>query len=65
MNTHSKYKLLGVEINSPGTIGYQQRPQKWELSKYINITKGYNSSGAPSNYIKNLIELWAPGELGY
>ena len=62
---YSKYKLLGVEINSPGTIGYQQRPQKWELSKYINITKGYNSSGAPSIYIKNLIELWAPGELGY
>ena len=48
-----------------GSIGYQQRPQKWELSKYINIIKGFNSSGAPSNYIKNLIELWAPGELGY
>jgi len=62
---YSKYKLLGIEISVSGTIGYQQRPQKWELSKYINITKGYNSSGAPSNYIKNLIELWAPGELGY
>ena len=61
---YSKYGLLATELRHNQPRG-ASRPQPWSLTSKIDVTKGSASSGAPSNYIKELIELWAPGELGY
>ena len=61
---YSKYGLVATELRHNQPRG-TSRPQPWSLTSKIDVTKGSASSGAPSNYIKELIELWAPGELGY
>ena len=62
---YSKYGKSAVEVSNSGVRGPSIRPQPWNLTSKVDVTVGYASSGAPSNYIKELIELWAPGELGY
>jgi len=62
---YSKYGLIATELINNGTRGASIRPQPWKLTSKVDVTVGLSASGAPSNYIKELIELWAPGELGY
>ena len=62
---YSKYGLIATELMNNGYRGASIRPQPWKLTSKVDVTVGLSASGAPSNYIKELIELWAPGELGY
>ena len=62
---YSKYGKSAVEVSNSGVRGVSIRPQPWNLTSKVDVTVGYASSGAPSNYIKELVELWAPGELDY
>ncbi|MFP6572582.1 MAG: serine protease, partial [Vicinamibacterales bacterium] len=38
-------------------------PIPFEVSPYVPIARGHSTGGAPSNYIRQLVEQWAPGEL--
>jgi len=38
-------------------------PAPFEVSRYVPVARGKSTGGAPSNYIKELVEKWAPGEL--
>ena len=38
-------------------------PIPFEVSPYVPISRGNSTGGAPSNYIRQLVEQWAPGEL--
>ena len=38
-------------------------PIPFEVSSYVPIGRGEATGGAPSNYIRELVEKWAPGEL--
>ncbi len=60
----------GEWFSPSGYTGYESMPEVNDNIPFasLNAIEKYlrsNSSGAPSNYIKELIELWAPGELGY
>jgi len=39
-------------------------PIPFEVSPYVPIGRGMATSGATSNYIRTMVEKWAPGELG-
>ena len=58
----SKYNKQAVEIATEAW-GQTLGPKPFEVSHYVEISQGLHSSGASSNYIRQLIELWAPGEL--
>ena len=58
----SKYNKQAVEIATEAW-GQILGPKPFEVSHYVEISQGLHSSGASSNYIRQLIELWAPGEL--
>ena len=69
---YSKYGLVATAVDggfpNPAealTRGINHPPRKYKFSKYVEIGAAKTTDGAPSNYIKELIELWAPGELGY
>ncbi len=38
-------------------------PIPFEVSPYVPVARGLSTGGAPSNYIRQLVEQWAPGEL--
>ena len=68
----SKYGLIATEVSggfanpSEGLMrGVVHNPRPYKFSKDVEISLGATTYGAPSNYIKDLIEIWAPGELGY
>ena len=68
----SKYGLIATGVSggfanpSEGLMrGIVHNPRPYKFSKDVEISLGATTSGAPSNYIKDLIEMWAPGELGY
>ena len=69
---YSKYGLVATTVDggypNPAEAlrrGINHPPRKYKFSKYVEIGAAKTTDGAPSNYIKELIELWAPGELGY
>ena len=68
----TKYGLVATEVgtgdnylNENLIVGFIQSPRPYLFSGDIPVGEGYITDGAPSNYIKELIEKWAPGELGY
>ena len=68
----TKYGLVATEVgtgdnylNENLIVGFIQSPRPYLFSRDIPVGEGYITDGAPSNYIKELIEKWAPGELGY
>ena len=68
----TKYGLVATEVgtgdnylNENLIVGFIQSPRPYLFSEDIPVGEGYITDGAPSNYIKELIEKWAPGELGY
>jgi len=38
-------------------------PIPFEVSPYVPVARGKSTGGAPSNYIRTLVDKWAPGEL--
>ena len=38
-------------------------PAPFEVSPYVPVARGKSTGGAPSNYIRTMVEKWAPGEL--
>ncbi len=69
---YSKYGLVATEIGGGGlnpsddlNRGVIHPPRPYNFSQYVEIELGTITNGAPSNYIKEMIEKWAPGELGY
>ena len=58
----TKYNKQAIEIATEAW-GQNLGPKPFDISHYVEISQGLHSSGASSNYIRQLIELWAPGEL--
>ncbi len=56
----SKYGLYALEIDIDAL---RLLPSPLALSSRVPINPGLSTSGAPSNYIRELVEQWAPGEL--
>ena len=52
-------------LNEYTIVGYIQSPRPFLFSEDIPVGEGFITDGAPSNYIKELVEKWAPGELDY
>ena len=69
----TKYGLVATEVgtgdnylNDNLIVGFIQSPKPYLFSPDIPVGGGFmTTDGAPSNYIKELIEKWAPGELDY
>ena len=69
----TKYGLVATEVgtgdnylNDNLIVGFIQSPKPYLFSGDIPVGGGFmTTDGAPSNYIKELIEKWAPGELDY
>ena len=69
----TKYGLVATEVgtgdnylNDNLIVGFIQSPKPYLLSEDIPVGGGFMlTDGAPSNYIKELIEKWAPGEIDY
>jgi len=38
-------------------------PAPFKVSPYVPVARGKSTGGAPSNYIRTMVEKWAPGEL--
>ena len=38
-------------------------PIPFEISPYVPVARGKSTGGAPSNYIRTLVDKWAPSEL--
>ena len=56
----SKNGLYALEIDIDAV---RLLPSPLALSSRVPINPGLSTSGAPSNYIRELVEQWAPGEL--
>ena len=68
----TKYDLVATEVgtgsnylNEYTIVGFIQSPRPYLFSEDIPVGEGFITDGAPSNYIKELIEKWAPGEIDY
>ena len=68
----TKYGLVATEMGTTDKyiseytiVGFIQSPRPYLFSEGVPVGEGYITDGAPSNYIKELIEKWAPGELDY
>ena len=69
----TKYGLVATEVgtgdnylNDNLIVGFIQSPKPYLFSEDIPVGGGFMlTDGAPSNYIKELIEKWAPGEIDY
>jgi len=58
----SEFNKLATEI-SPSDVFYDLQPRPFLIGPRVQILLGASTSGASSNYIKDLINYWAPGEL--
>ena len=58
----TKYNKQAVKIATEAW-GQNLGPKPFDVSHYVEISQELHSSGASRNYIRQLIELWAPGEL--
>lgn len=58
----TKYGRRALEINTD-ILNVELNPEPFEVSPYVPIATGIMTLGAPSNYIRTLVERWAPGEL--
>ena len=57
-----KYGKSALEIDT-NDLKIDLPPSPFGLSDKVAIWRGYTSMGAPSNYIRTLIDNWAPGEI--
>jgi len=58
----SEFNKLATEI-SPSDVFYDLQPRPFLIGPRVQILLEASTSGASSNYIKDLINYWAPGEL--
>jgi hypothetical protein len=58
----SEFNKLATEI-APSDVFYDLQPRPFLIGPRVQIGLGRSTSGASSNYIKDLINYWAPGEL--
>ena len=58
----SEFNKLATEIDPSATL-YDLQPRPFLIGPRVQVGLGASTSGASSNYIKDLINYWAPGEL--
>ena len=58
----SEFNKLATEI-APSDVVYDLQPRPFLIGPRVQVGLGASTSGASSNYIKDLINYWAPGEL--
>ena len=58
----SKYGKRSLEIDA-SSLRQHLVPRPFEVSPNVSITTGLATDGAPSNYIRKMVEQWAPGAL--
>ena len=58
----SKYGKKALQIDGR-PINQHLVPKPFIVSPDVSVTAGLATSGAPSNYIRKMVELWAPGAL--
>ena len=57
-----KYGKAALEIDT-NDLKIDLPPSPFKVSDKVAIWQGYTSMGAPSNYIRTLVDNWAPGEI--
>ena len=58
----SEFNKVATQI-APSDVVYDLQPRPFLIGPRVQILRGASTSGASSNYIKDLINYWAPGEL--
>ena len=58
----SEFNKLATEIDPSATL-YDLQPRPFLIGPRVQVGLGASTSDASSNYIKDLINYWAPGEL--
>ena len=58
----SEFNKLATQIDPSATL-YDLQPRPFLIGPRVQVGLGASTSGASSNYIKDLINRWAPGEL--
>ena len=58
----SEFNKQATEI-APSDVLFDLQPRPFLIGPKVQVGLGASTSGASSNYIKDLIDYWAPGEL--
>ena len=58
----SEFNKQALEV-SPDNLVFDLHPRPFLIGPKVELLRGAATSGATSNYIKDLINYWAPGEL--